>query len=104
MESRDTGSRMRSRMCWPVGRPRGWEEVSREKVKMRVSDDTGVLDTSLVCDQVRGERKMGRGDEVEVSGGAPEVRVRREEGERVPMWWVGIISFAVSLSGLGIRG
>jgi hypothetical protein len=57
----------------------------------------GVFEISVVWDQLRGFRKIARGEEDSGTGGGSESDVRAV-GERVPMWYVGIIAFAVSLS------
>lgn len=39
-----------------------------------------------------------------VDGGLCVARVTREDSESVPMWYFGIIAFALSLSGITVSG
>lgn len=86
--------------CWPTGRPMDWVGWSRVKVKMRVSCETECLAVRAAGDQVLGWRKTGRGV-VGAPVGVGLERAARAEGERCPMWWVGIMALALSLSGEG---
>lgn len=98
MDSRVTGSLSRIMRCWPVGRPSVCEACSSVKVKMRVSQETEVLVWSSALVQARALRKVGRGVDEGVGVGEGAARARRDDSERLPMWYSGIIAFAVSLS------
>ena len=71
--------------CWPVGRPSAWSGWSSLKRKIRVSQETFVLEWRRVLRQLRESRKMGRGvvDSGMCSGSE---RSLREASESVPMW------------------
>lgn len=74
-----------SMRCWPVGRPRVWDGWERERVKMRVSQETVVFLERVAFVQDLGDRKVVR-DEESVLSGSPFWRASREALSRVPMW------------------
>ena len=82
-----------------MGKPRLWASCSSLKVKIRVSDETETLAWSSALCQTLVSRKTGRGEEEpEGASGSPSERMRREASSNEPMWYVGIIALAVSLS------
>ena len=71
-------------------------------MKMRVSDEMIVFLVRRALVHVLDWRKMGRRVSVSSVASVGAWRAAREVGDRVPMWYAGIIAFAVSESGWGI--
>lgn len=90
-------------MCWPVGRPRICSALSSLKVKMRVSQEIVRFEVRMALRHDRGSRNTGFGDK-DVGWVSSRVRRWRDEESKVPMWYAGIIAFAVSLSTTKLAG
>lgn len=92
------GSRRRIIRCWPTGRPSVWVSCSSLKVKILVSHEITCLEYKGAVDQARGWRNVGLGSACWSEDASPWARAIFAASLRVPIWYPGIIPFAVSES------